>query len=407
MKDYEEIKKLISKVNLSAKKVLKKENLPPNVDLQIQVKNHTEYFKLLNQLKENCKKRNLKIMLLTLVVHHTKTDKLEKSYKILQNASKKLFYSVEWQNFKELVGIRDHIIKLETDFADLNGYHPHLHIILICESYSIAIESFESHKKILSEKYYKLCVSAGMSATSKVKEYMLQHGLNLLSDFEYLAYIADNKKLLKSRVEKLPEKNFSPFLFPIYRGYEKNFKEFVRFMKGKKIFKFSNMTIEGIDFSLKNKPQAKPFTIPDLSVLNTNNYELTSNRKWHQIYMFLPDKLLKHYGYIAEDKTLNRIYKKFKVWLCYFSGIDWVNFYRYIKANCDSDLFSVKRKSAEIPELVQELMQGYENFLSELPASDYLEFVGLSMRKLIEKIESVSINYNPENVKVYNLLPNL
>ena len=69
--------------------------------------------------------------------------------------------------------------------------------------------------------------------------------------------------------------------------------------------------------------------------------------------------------------------------------MNWHNFYRYIKTNFDADLFSVKKESSSVPEAVQKLIRDYENFLSELPAIEYLEFVGLPMYKLIEKFETM------------------
>lgn len=371
------IEKMSAKLNQMAKIILHKE-VPPNLDLQQQCKLQMKYFKLLNQLKEVCRQRNLKMMMLTLIVYHSKSDSLNKTYKILQTATRKLFYSVEFKNFLKLLSAKYQIKKLEVDFADVTGWHPHYHCLLIAEN-SIAIESVAEYEKKFSSKFFQCCVSCGMSNTTKVRNYMSDKGLNLIGDFRNPAYLADCKKLLKEKVKEVPEKYFSPYLLPKYLR-DKEFREFARFTKGKKFFEFSNSVIEGINFDLKSEQDQDD--ISDLELMRPAN----EKRKWSMVFKFLPDKMLKHYHYISDDNSKSKIYKKFKVWLCFVSNVNWYNFYRYAKT-FDEDLFSVKRKAESVPEVVQKLIADYEEFLSELPAIDFLEFVGLPIGKLIEKFE--------------------
>ena len=173
-----------------------------------------------------------------------------------------------------------------------------------------------------------------------------------------------------------------------YQGeeFKQRYKEFAKFMKNKKIFKFSSPSICGVPFDWRNIDKTKhlpPITKPNLDNIQTTGYYVVkSHRYWHIVYQFLPDKMLKHYGYCNLD------YKKFKIWLCFLSGIDWFNFYRYTKENLDADLFSIKRKSNEIPPLVLKLIKSYEEFLSNVAMLEYKDpFMYKSCSQLIEEYE--------------------
>ena len=245
--NLEKLNKIADRINRSAKILLKKNSLPSNLDLKFQIENQIEYFKLLNQLKAECRKKNLNVMMVTLIVYHKKSDPLEKSYKILRSATSKLFHSSEYQRFLDLISVQDYIKRLEIEYCDDKGWHPHFHILLICEN-SIAVESAESYEKKFSTKYLKMCINSGMSKTQKIKDFMTESGVDITPNFEYLSYVSDYKKLLKPRIDKLSEKYFSPYVMSTYKGYEDKFKEYAKFVKGKKIFEFSRPSICGINF---------------------------------------------------------------------------------------------------------------------------------------------------------------
>jgi len=386
MINLQEIQEKANKVNQSVKKLLKRDSLSPNLDLVSQIQNQVETFKLLNQLKKQCQQQNLKVLMLTFVAHHTKSDSLDKTYKILKKSTEKLFRSIQWKNFVSLLGVRDYIKRLEIDYNDATGWHPHLHILLISD-YSIAIESVEKYQKIFSDKYLKCCISSGMTCTTKTKSYMQEYGFKLTSNFEYLGYISDYRKLLKPRIANLSERHFSPYQMATYEGYESKYKEFAKFLKNKKIFEFSRPSICAVPFGwreIDKTKHLKPVKFPDLSQLQTTGYyTVQAKRYWHIVFQFLPDKMLKHYCYHGLD------YKKFKIWLCFLSGIDWWNFYRYIKEFKDSDIFSVKRKSEKIPSLVVQLVQSYEEFLCNICTLEYRDpFLYMSCSQLIEEYEN-------------------
>ena len=387
MENLQEIIQKADKINTSAKRLLDKQNLPTNLDLAFQCKNQIEIFQLLNQLKKVLKQKNLKTIMFTFVVHHTKSDDPNKVYKILRKAIDKLFRSIEWKKFIKLVGVTNYIEKLETDICDTMGWHPHIHLLLICENL-IAEEAIAEYEKIFSAQYLKLCISSGMTATNKTKNYMLEHGVNIINDLQYLGYISDYKKLMKPRIANLNERYYSPYQLPLYQSeeYRKKYKEFAKFIKNKKIFKFSQPSILGVPFNWKEIDKTKhmpPITEPNLDNLQTTGYyTVKAHRYWHIVFMFLPDRMLKHYGYCNLD------YKKFKIWLCFLSGVDWFNFYRYAKENLDADLFSVKRKSSVIPPLVLKLIKSYEEFLSNVATLDYRDpFMYKSCSQLIEEYE--------------------
>ena len=391
MENLQEIIQKADKINTSAKRLLDKQNLPTNLDLAFQCKNQIEIFQLLNQLKKVLKQKNLKTIMFTFVVHHTKSDDPNKVYKILRKAIDKLYRSIEWKKFKKLVGVTNYIEKFEIDVADSLGWHPHIHLILVCEN-ALVEDAVAEYEKKFASQYLKLCISEGMSATSKIKEFMLTSGVKITNDLQYLGYIADYHKLFKPRIANLSEKYFSPYQLPIYKGYDKEYKEFAKFIKNKKIFKFSSPSILGIPFNWREIDKTKhlpPVTIPDLNNLQTTGYYVVkSHRYWHIVYQFLPDKMLKHYVNYYEKWNMRIDLKKFKVWLCFLSGLDWFNFYRYIKEFEDKDIFSTKRKSSAIPPLVEKLFNAYEEFFSNICTLDYKDpFLYLPVQKLIKEYE--------------------
>ena len=258
MINLNEIIEKAERVNTSAKILLDKQNLPTNLDLKFQCMNQIETFKLLNQLKKECRKQNLKVIMFTFITHHTKSDSPDKVYTILKKATDKLFRSIQWKKFTELIGVTDYIEKLETDISDSAGWHPHVHLLLICENL-IVEESVKDYEKIFSDQYLKLCISSGMTCTNKVKDYMSEHGVNIINDLQYLGYISDYKKLMKPRINNLSERYYSPYQLTIYEGeeYKKKYKEFAKFIKNKKIFKFSSPSICGVPFDWRNIDKTK------------------------------------------------------------------------------------------------------------------------------------------------------
>ena len=390
--NLEKLNQIADRINRSAK-ILLKNSLPSNLDLKVQIENQIEYFNLLNQLKVECRKKNLKVMMITLIVYHKKSDSLAKSYKILKSASKKLFHSSEYQSFLDLISVQDYIKRLEVDFKDSAGWHPHYHILLICKN-SIAIESVEMYEKNFSTKYLKMCINSGMSKTQKIKDFMIESGVDITPNFEYLGYVSDYKKLLKPRVEKLQEKYFSPYQMAVYKGYEDKFKEYAKFVKGKKIFEFSRPSICGINFVEwkevdKTTKSYKP-TVPNLSEMQQSEdywcfYEI-QDRKFTVIYEFLPDKMLKHYSISKSGID----YRRFKLWLCFVSNVDWYNFYNYVKQNIDANLFSTKRRNDIVPELVKTLIESYEEFYICVSMTDSYGFLSKSQHQLIKEFENWS-----------------
>ena len=392
--NLEKLNQIADRINRSALKILKKNKLPSNLDLKVQIENQIEYFNLLNKLKAECQKKNLKVMMVTLIVYHKKSDSLEKSYKILRSASKKLFHSSEYQRFLDLISVQDYIKRLEVDFKDSAGWHPHYHILLIYKN-SITIESAKLYEKKFSTKYLKMCINSGMTATQKTKEFMTEHGIDITPNFEYLGYISDYKKLLKPRIDNLKEKYFSPYQMAVYKGYEDKFKEYAKFVKGKKFFEFSRPSICGINFvgwkEIDRTTRNYTPVVPNLSELllpvESKDYWCCykiQDRKFTVIYEFLPDKMLKHYNISKSGID----YRRFKLWLCFVSNIDWYNFYNYIKLNIDANLFSTKRRNDIVPDLVSKLVQCYEEFYICVSLTDSYGFLSKSQHQLIKEFES-------------------
>ena len=223
---------------------------------------------------------------------------------------------------------------------------------------------------------------------------MSEHGVKITNNLEYLGYVADYKKMFKPRISNLSERYYSPYLLPTYQGeeFKQRYKEFAKFIKNKKIFKFSSPSILGVPFDWRNIDKTKhlpPITKPNLDNIQTTGYYVVkSHRYWHIVYQFLPDKMLKHYVNYYEKWNMRIDLKKFKVWLCFLSGLDWFNFYRYIKENVDADIFSTKRKSDQIPQLVEQLFNAYEEFFSNICTLDYKDpFLYLPVQKLIKEYE--------------------
>lgn len=261
-----------------------------------------------NQRKEELKqdlilleKRGFYAHMLTLTVPHARYDALEETLSKLSKAKSKLF--------KDGLALQNegHITSLEVKYSSENGWHPHLHLIVITDKkYSehemkgtlgVNPKSFGvlGYEKIIGMQWQKYCKSVGL------REPSLRHGVDLKRGYddknhkttELIDYILKDdlsSEMTKShtKIGKYNADSVTPFqLALLAEGDEEKspfavlFREYAKVIKGKNNGKKSPKLVKLLD-KIKNPigPQLpQPPEDSELSEPPVLVYELLE-REW-------------------------------------------------------------------------------------------------------------------------------
>lgn len=144
----------------------------------------------------------------TLTFSHSKFDKLEESLKALGQATFKFRSGRPYDRLRSQLGIEGSIRTFEVTY-DLNGWHPHLHI-LIFHRYEIEDWERERFESQFYELWSAACEKYGFKTSG-------EHGLKLDDAMEASSYIGKWGDMVED--EDL--------------GYATHFKEYAKAMKGK------------------------------------------------------------------------------------------------------------------------------------------------------------------------------
>lgn len=226
------------------------------------------------ELKEDLillEKRGFYAHMLTLTVPHSRDDSLEDTLSKLSKAKSKLF--------KDGLALQNegHITSLEVKYSSENGWHPHLHLIVITnKKYSdyeikgtlgVNPKSFGvlGYEKMIGIQWQKYCKSVGL------REPSLRHGVDLKCGYddknhkttELIDYILKDdlaSEMTKShtKIGKYNADSVTPFqLALLAEGDEENspfavlFREYAKAIKGKNNGKKSPKLVKLLD-KIKN-----------------------------------------------------------------------------------------------------------------------------------------------------------
>ena len=411
---YREIKNLNKKVNNHYFKLCNKKKLPASSDVLKLFKENQYYYGKLNKLKNKCKKYDYSTYMLTLSIPHKINDSLQDLTENLEIALNNFLLSDKWKAFAEYIDLKHIIIKFEIDFSDSYGFNPHYHIIIIAKV-KLDKEYVDYFGKKLKNCYFKECISTNFKnkLTWTQRNWALNekykdnanaehkgHILCLQNNFSYLSYIADNRKLLRQKYSNLKDKSYS--VYQLLLNYDENinyddkFLEYVNLMTrrshqgNKPNFKVSTYIV-GIPF---DDSLLKESDIEEPNLDFIENLEPKRLNKFYNNLLFLPEKMLQHYGLLSYiercEKRINGkdrafakkhfdifyLFKRFKLYLAFYCPPKfWLNFYNYVKENVDNNLFKGYYDSKP-PTIIVKLVDKYLKWVENLRG--YEEYIGLS-----------------------------
>jgi hypothetical protein len=191
------------------------------------------------KVKEKCKELGLIPYMLTLTFRHNKREKLKALLGgFFEALDGNFFNNAFWRKYKKTIGLLHFVKVLEVMHSDENGWHVHIHMLLICEPFDKKTgECFEdpSAEKMLLP-WQLACKSAGLG----VPDF---HGVTVTSHNAINQYVAKwglESELTKQHVKKGREGHHSPFDLLRLCEFEKNvragelFKEYYWCFKGRR-----------------------------------------------------------------------------------------------------------------------------------------------------------------------------
>lgn len=325
------------KIDFATRKFLGKKQLSTNISA---VKLKSKYQKIYHQLmklQKEVKRHGYSAFMLTLAVYHTKSNKLESVYKVLDSSTRRLINSKIFQNFIQNLELEFSVIVLETPYSDSQGWHCHYHLILVTK-YNLTESKTKELERNLTQLWVKLLHHEGIRDNKKINDWLNQHGLKLQRDFKNFGYLVQLRKITNKRQNSY--KGFSPLNLPalslINPLYGNKFKEYEKFIKGRELIRFSKTSYLGIIFSRKSEITMKTPSNIDTRGVNTSvDSTVSVKSKWYPALDFLFSKALKHYR--IKEKFPFVVFNNFAFWLCRYSGIDiWKvkDFMKYYDTNC-------------------------------------------------------------------------
>ena len=373
------------KIDYAIRKVLNKRQLSTNISAVKLKKKYQRIYSQLMQLQNECKVRGYSAFMLTLSTYHTKSNKVESTYRMLNNAKNKLLRNKVFRRLKQDLDSQFLVTVLEIPFSDLQGWHCHYHLLLITK-YNLTELGAIVYEKELTQVWSELLHDEGIGNNRKINEWLLSYGLKLQTNFKHFGYLVQRKKIIENRKNSF--NNFSSLnlarLSCINEAYAKKFNEYANFVKNKELISFSSTSFLGINFVGKSDTSLmEPPTI-DVSKINTSIYNEVENKSaWSPSLHFVFSKVMRHYR--ISWKSFRVELSDFVFWLCRYSNIDVWKVKDFIKYY-DEDCFKPKKIPVTVDnpayDLIIKFVSSFKQFLNSLRVAkrrrspEYFDFVG-------------------------------
>ena len=239
------------------------------------------------KLKEQIKNTSIVPYMLTLTFRHTKADRLDDLIKSFFSALDFYFFNRSfWREYKKKIGLVHFIKVLEVTHGE-NGWHIHLHILLLVNSVDLDTGEWKIppiDAEILP--YWKeACSVAGLGIPD-------EHGVKISSHEAISTYIAKwglESELTKQHMKKGRSGNLTPFDLArkcelendirsgeLFQEYYRSFKGRRQMVKSRGFNKFFELDEEKTDDELANESTEDAVLIGKISY---DDYNLV---KWHE-----------------------------------------------------------------------------------------------------------------------------
>jgi len=124
-----------------------------------------------------------KTVMVTVTLQHSKYDRLSDLLRSLKDAVKRLKSGRWWSNYKDRWGVVAYVSSYEITWGDVNGWHPHAHILLFLDAVDVDVDLMWSE---LVTKYTDIVSKLGGYASRNhsvdvtlgdddVKDYLIKH----------------------------------------------------------------------------------------------------------------------------------------------------------------------------------------------------------------------------------------
>jgi hypothetical protein len=222
-----------------------------------------ELLKVKNQMAE----KDLSAFMLTLTIPHNSYQRLGDLLKKFQRMLDKYFFNrMGWRAWKKHIGLIHTAKTLELTWGEANGWHPHIHLLLIVKNGFPIPEA-----KDMLREYQEACLAGGFSGVN-------EHGLTISANDSLCEYVSKwgfECELTMQNCKKGRDGRFS--VFDLIRKfietgdllYIEKFKEFMKVFKGKRHIIFSRGFRRYFDLEKKSDKE--------LAEENTKEAELIGN----------------------------------------------------------------------------------------------------------------------------------
>jgi hypothetical protein len=191
------------------------------------------------EVKKKCEERGLNVYMLVLTFRHNRSEKLAELLMLFFKALDYYFFNrAFWRDYKKIIGLLHSIKVLEVTHSDENGWHVHIHMLLICKPFDTKTGEFykEPCEFDILGPWQSACGSAGLG----VPDF---HGVKVTSHSAITGYVAKwglESELTKQHIKRGREGHHTPFDLVRKCEFEgdaqagKLFKEYYRCFKGRR-----------------------------------------------------------------------------------------------------------------------------------------------------------------------------
>lgn len=191
------------------------------------------------QVKKKCEELGLIPYMLTLTFRHNRSEKLAALLILFFLALDYYFFNRPfWRNFKKTIGLLHSVKVLEVTHGDENGWHVHIHMLLICKPFDIETGEFYREPCIaeILGPWQLACSSAGLGVPDI-------HGVTITCHNAIASYVAKwglESELTKQHIKKGRYGHHTPFDLARMCALEENaragelFKEYYWCFKGRR-----------------------------------------------------------------------------------------------------------------------------------------------------------------------------
>ena len=163
----------------------------------------------IDQIVTTAESRGHQVQMVTLTIPHTRLNKLCDLLSLVKGAMRSMTKPKGWKNFKNNFGWIGDVRALELTHGQSNGWHPHIHCLVIFQK-PLTVRQQRSIKKAIYHHWSKACLKVGLDKPS------YKHGVDIRAHDALSAYLTKTgwslaSEITKAHVKKAKTGSRSPF----------------------------------------------------------------------------------------------------------------------------------------------------------------------------------------------------